>query len=573
MWRLSVFGGLRVTGDVDPGPSAGQRRPLALLALLAAAGEAGLSRDKLLPYLWPESDDERGRNALRQLLHGLRRDLKEPELFRGTTVLSLDPTRITTDVGELEEALAAGELARAAEVYRGAFLDGFHLDGAPEFAYWADLERADYAARVGSALKQLARQADDSGDKEAALRWWRTLATMDPLDSGVALQLMKVLVATGNPAGALQHARVHETLLRDELGGSPDAAVTEMAAKIRAGTGQSSPTSPAPMKGVSTQTDGGEKLRAPTLRDVLQKELAGRYDLQSELPQREGTTRTLIAHDLRHSRQVAIKVLHPSLASALDQERFLQEIAITGRLQHPGILPLLDSGEAGGRPWFVVAHPGGESLRERLTRVERIPREEAVRIAMDLAGALEYAHRQGIVHRDLRPENILLVDNRAVIANLGVARALDRAAGPSLTATGVLVGSPGYMSPEQAIGVSDIDGRSDVYGLGCMLYEMLAGVPVHTGPTPQAILVRRMKSATQPAPLALGPLPPGLGPVIRRALAPLSADRYQTAAELVAALENIGEKPAAKRAPAWGPWTAAVVFLLLLAGLLYWITR
>jgi serine/threonine-protein kinase len=225
-----------------------------------------------------------------------------------------------------------------------------------------------------------------------------------------------------------------------------------------------------------------------------------------------------------------------------------------------------------------MGYPGGDTLRERLERQVRLTPDEAVRIGLDVAGALDYAHRQGVVHRDLRPENILLVDDRAVIANFGLARALDQAAGTRLTATGILVGSPGYMSPELALGEGGLDARSDLYSLGCVLHEMLTGQPVHTGPTPQAILARRMALGKQPSSPAMRLLPPGLGPVIQRALAPLPADRYQTAGELAEGLKQPATQTPAAGAAEVGPMTrglsarvigiAATVFLLLLAGLL-----
>jgi serine/threonine-protein kinase len=200
---------------------------------------------------------------------------------------------------------------------------------------------------------------------------------------------------------------------------------------------------------------------------------------------------------------------------------------------------------------------------------------------VDVAGALDYAHRQGIVHRDLKPENILLVEDRAVIANFGVARALDHAAGRRLTATGILLGTPAYMSPEQATGEQTLDGRSDVYSLGCIVHEMLTGQPLHTGPTPQAILARRMASARQPSMPAIQLLPPELVPVVQRSLAPVPGDRYQTAGELAEALRKPETQVPASQPdmtrrqregiPSWMIWGAAVAFLLI--GLLYSIIR
>jgi serine/threonine-protein kinase len=287
--------------------------------------------------------------------------------------------------------------------------------------------------------------------------------------------------------------------------------------------------------------------------------------IERELGRREGTTRVFLAREAKHARTVAIKVLHPSLSSELDVGRFLREIALTARLQHPGILPLLDSGDTGERPWYATPYLSEETLRDRLTEAGRLAFEAALRIAADIADALDHAHAQGVVHRDLRPEQVLLAGGRAVIANFGLAKALQDAAGPRLTGTGVLVGSPGYMSPEQAMGAGTIDGRSDVYSLGCILYEMLTGRPVHEGPTPQAILAKR----TPGGGLALPDetyLPPGAAAVIRRALEPDPGRRYGSAGDLVAALT--APTTFARKSQPKAVWLASFVFLLMLVALI-----
>src|SRR5439155_616304 len=180
--------------------------------------------------------------------------------------------------------------------------------------------------------------------------------------------------------------------------------------------------------------------------------------------------------DLKHDRRVALKVLHPELAAALGQERFHREIMLAARLQHPHILTVLDSGESAGQLWFTMPFVEGESLRDRLNREKQLPVEDAVRIAREAAGALDYAHRQGVVHRDVKPENILLTESHALVADFGIARALGGGQ-PALTSSGVAIGTPAYMSPEQARAARDVDARTDVYALGCVLFEMLAGEP------------------------------------------------------------------------------------------------
>ena len=208
------------------------------------------------------------------------------------------------------------------------------------------------------------------------------------------------------------------------------------------------------------------------IRDAL----ADRYRIDRELGA-GGMATVYLAHDLKHDREVAIKVVHQELAAALGGERFLAEIKTTARLQHPHILPLLESGEAGGLLYYVMPFVAGESLRDRLNREKQLPIEDAVRIAREVADALGYAHGHGIVHRDIKPENILLQGNHAAVADFGIALAVQSAGGTRLTQTGLSLGTPNYMSPEQAMGDKTIDARSDIYALGAVTYEMLTGEP------------------------------------------------------------------------------------------------
>ncbi|MHC4767128.1 MAG: serine/threonine-protein kinase, partial [Planctomycetota bacterium] len=199
-----------------------------------------------------------------------------------------------------------------------------------------------------------------------------------------------------------------------------------------------------------------------------------------------------LARDLRHDRLVALKVLRPELAATLGAERFLREIRIAAKLTHPHILALHDSGEADGLLFYVMPYIEGESLRGKLDRETQLGIEEAIELTRQVAAALDYAHRQGIIHRDIKPENILLHEGEAVVADFGIARALHAAGGERLTETGLSLGTPQYMSPEQASGTAEVDARSDVYSLACVLYEMLAGDPPFTGPTTPAVIARRL---------------------------------------------------------------------------------
>jgi DNA-binding SARP family transcriptional activator len=545
MMRLTTFGGVRIQAEgAGPGAAGGEpsvsRRALALLVLLASAPESGVSRDTLAAYLWPESDEAHARSGLRQSLHLLRRELGH-DLVTGGVMLWANPAVLTSDVREFEAARDAGELERALVWYRGPFLDGFHVGGAPEFERWVDRQRAEFAGRAAAALETLARRADQLGDAASTAEWWRKLALLDPLNGRVATELVRALAAAGNPAGGLRHAQAHEALVREELGVAPDAALTALVARVRRGEiapvpRVDAPFSPPAGPGSDDRPPSGTGERFPAR---LARELAGRYTLEGPVEcGRDGTVRLVPARDLRHDRPVTLKVVHPALASQLDVERFLREIKLTARLQHPHILPLLDSGEVAGRPWYAVPRPhGAETLRARLSRDHLIVREEAIRLVRELADALEHAHGQGVIHRDVSPENVLLAGGHALLTNLGVARALDAAAGPKLTDTGMLIGTAAYMSPEQAAGERTLDGRTDVYSLAAVLFEMVTGEPLYSGPTPQAIMAKRAAADGAALRARLAAVPGGIAVALAKALASRREARFSSAGAFGGALE------------------------------------
>ena len=263
--------------------------------------------------------------------------------------------------------------------------------------------------------------------------------------------------------------------------------------------------------------------------------LRDRYVLERELG-RGGMATVYLARDLKHGRMVALKVMRPEIAQAIGPERFLHEIRITSRLDHPHILTLIDSGESDGYLWYVLPYVRGESLRAKLEREKQLPVEETIRIATQVAAALDYAHRQGIIHRDIKPENILLHEGEAVVTDFGIALAVREAGGERLTGTGLSLGTPQYMSPEQATGDRELDARTDVYALAAVVYEMLAGEPPFTGPTVQSIIAKQLTDR----PLGLGvtrqDLPPHIDAVVRRGLAKVPADRFAGTAEFATAL-------------------------------------
>ena len=315
--------------------------------------------------------------------------------------------------------------------------------------------------------------------------------------------------------------------------------------------------------------------------DILNRLVASigdRYRVDRELG-RGGMATVYLAHDLRHDRPVALKVFHPQLGTELG-ERFLREIRVAARLGHPHILTVHDSGEADGLLWYTMPVVDGESLRQRIRREGPLPVEEAVRIGRSVAEALDFAHGHGVVHRDIKPENILLFGGEPMVADFGIALAMDTADQDRLTQTGLSVGTVAYMSPEQAMGGARLDGRTDIYSLGCVVYEMLAGEPPYTGPTPQAVIARRLMSP--PLPLAaVRDVPDALEQAVYKALARNAADRFPTARDFAHALADAAASPrvtvpatvtrAARRRMPKVSAVAALLALAVAAGLA-WLT-
>jgi serine/threonine-protein kinase len=299
----------------------------------------------------------------------------------------------------------------------------------------------------------------------------------------------------------------------------------------------------------------------------LNAALAGHYIIDHELG-RGGMALVYLARDVKHERFVALKTLRPELAAALGGERFLREIKLAARLQHPNILPVYDSGNAGGTLYYVMPFVEGESLRDRLEREPQLPVDDALQIAKEVAEALAYAHGHDVVHRDIKPENIMLSGGHAIVTDFGIARAISAAGGDKLTQTGLAIGTPAYMPPEQAAGTGQIDRRSDIYSLACVLYETLAGQPPFTGPTAQAIMARHSLDAVPRLKIVRDAIPDELETVIERALEKVPADRYQTSGEFAKALTvastgrvsrvTAARRPAARRGQWWRSLPAAI---------------
>jgi serine/threonine-protein kinase len=510
MFRLDTLGGLALhdpAGNPVPTP----RFRLAFLALLAVAGSRGLTRDKLVAYLWPESTPDNARHALEQLVYSLRRQGPR-DLVIGGDPLRLNPEVVTTDVGEFEERLAAGHRETAVALYRGPFLDGFFLSDSAEFEEWVEAERSRLARAHAGALYDLAKEAGTRGQHTAEIVCWRALATVDPLSERAAAGLARALAAAGDWHAALRQARAYDAVVgRDlqEKGGT----LTELIERLRAERGAGS--APGTLVGA----------RYTILREI------GRGSMAT----------VFVARDLKLGRDVALKLLRPELAASTAHERFLREIAILASLHHPHILQIHDSGvlEAGGRwdgPFFIMPFVEGDSLRDRLAREVQLPLGEVLRLTGEIAEALTYAHTRGVVHRDIKPENILLDSGHALLADFGVAYAVDLAAGQSLSLSGVRLGAPGYMSPEQAAGGGPVDARSDVYSLGCVVYEMLAGEPPFSGATPQAIIARHAADPVPALRTVRPDVPAAVEEAVRTALAKQPGDRYPSAVQFAAAL-------------------------------------
>ena len=307
---------------------------------------------------------------------------------------------------------------------------------------------------------------------------------------------------------------------------------------------------------------------------LLNRALAGRYQLADEIG-RGGMATVYRARDLKHDRAVALKVLKPHLSATLGAERFLREIAVTARLDHAHILPLLDSGEAEGLLYYVMPYVDGESLRDRLDREKQLSLDDALLIVREVADALSYAHSHGIVHRDIKPENILLSGGHARVADFGIARAVKAAgADSSLTETGLAIGTPIYMSPEQASGEREVDARTDVYSLGCVLYEMLSGQPPYTGVNAEAIMARKILGPLPSLRIVRDTIPPSVEAAVTKALAKVPADRFASAAEFANALDDdrapVRSEPRGLRvSPLWRigvpVFAVAVALFLILA--------
>ncbi|HEX5409546.1 MAG TPA: protein kinase [Gemmatimonadaceae bacterium] len=536
MLKLRTFGGLWVEQDNRPagaGIGAMRRRALALLALLATAPEQGLSRDKLLPVLWPESDEGKARHVLAQLLYLVRRSLHSDDVILDTGTLRLNPDAMCTDVADFHAALASGDVERAAAIHAAPFLDGFYLAGAAEFERWAESERTRYAALARTALETLATAAAAAGDHRAAATWWRRVVELDPLSSRTTVALMRALVASGDRAAALQQGRVYEALVREELGDVVDPEIQAVTTWIRATASTAGATASAPEPPVT------QPLREQRYEEYVGRMLASRYRIERTVGRRSLGT-TFQATDIGSGDTVHVRVLLPSLAAIADAASLMNGLHAMARLRHADILPVIDVGQVDDVTFVVTPPPAGESLAARLARHRHLAIHETLRIGAHVADALGYAHEAGMLHLDLTPRRIMLDGDRVTVIDVGVVDAVLGAVPGGGSQTAVTVGAPAFMSPEQLEG-GTLDGRADVYSLGCILYQALAGESPHTGPSAQAILARRLTESPRPLRTLRETIPDAVERVVMTALARVPADRFGSMTTMGQALRRAME--------------------------------
>jgi DNA-binding SARP family transcriptional activator len=534
MLRLITLGGLALQEDgrAHTGP-ASQRRRMALLAVVAAAGRRGVARENLVALLWPDAQPEAARHSLYQALHAIRRSAGGDDVFLGSATLQLNPDRVTSDVGDLLDAVEAGAHEHVARLYRGPFLEGFRLEGVAEFDEWQDAERMRHAREHAAALEALATAAAARGDHPAAARWWRQLAAAEPVSTGAALGLIEELVAAGDRVGALQFAGVHAALVRQQLDTDPDPAVEAWITRLRSGDLPAPAAAPVPYRPRPPAVTSAEEARAAAARELqeIRRALAERYDVGDRIAE---STMLLgfSARDRRDTRAVELYVLAPRLAALAPADRVIAALQRAAGLHDPRIVPLRDCGLAGGMLYFATPPVEGTTLKDRLARDRQLPVDEALRLTGELLEALVYAHARDVRHGDLRPKHVFLGRAGPVVASFGLVEALDVAASRGTSgSTAVTIGAPAYLSPEQLAGETTADERSDLYSLGCIAFELLAGTSL------ASILTRKLTQAAPPVRTLRDSVPPAVEMVLARCLARLPADRYQSALQAREALQ------------------------------------
>lgn len=543
MLRLTTFGGIVLRQDGEPHVgAASQRRRLAVLAVIATAAGRPVSREKLLGYFWPESDSEHARHALRQSLHAIQRALATDTLFLGTDALQLNPALISSDVHDVEDAVEARAHQRVVGLIKGPFLDGFFVSDAPELDRWVETQRTRYSNLFITALEALASDASERGDHGMAATWWRRLTAEHPTSSRYVSGLVRALAGGGDRTGALVQASAYESLVREQLGAEPDAAVVDLAARLRAGDAGDSnepkrDRSPGATAAAATLATARDRAR-DRQRTWLDRTLGERFVVEAGIPS-GGAIVAYQAYDRNRRLPVEIHLVDPGVSALADVELLMGRLDRIAALREPHLSPMYEYGNADGVIYFTVARPLGESLRDKLAREHQLPVREAVAIAADVAAALSPAHDADVLHTDLRPKYVFVSDGQAVVTGTGIADALAVATTRNRTSTALRLGSPAYQSPEQLLGDSRLDQRSDVYSIGCILYEMLAGEVPFASQSRGTMVSERLTSAVPSLSARRDTVSDALNAVVARSLARAPSDRYRSASEMHAALRPL----------------------------------
>lgn len=532
MLRLITLGGLALTREGAPyAGAAAQRRRLALLAVLAASGPAGVTRDKLLAYFWPDSGEDQARHALNQALHQIRQALGAEALLSASTSLALNAGMVSSDVAEFDQACGDRALELAVSVYQGPFLDGFFLSDAPDFERWVTSTRSRLARTWASVVDSLATAASARRDRPAVVRWRQQLANADPLNANAVVALVEAHVANGDRAAALRAVAAHDTLVRTELDSEPEPEIQQWIARLKTAPRVEAPAEPArePLTGEAR------------IRSRIDRASDGRYAIDRVVSKGAVLT-TLAAIDTRDHASVALHLVSTQAISHADLHHFAHTLRRVGTVGDPRILPVLDVLATDEITYFVTPPQTSPTLRDRLVRDRQLAIADAIRLARDMAAALAMAHARGVTHGDLRPKHIGLLADGVIVAGWALVDALAPVGdlgGSSAIETAVTIAAPAYASPEQLEGGRLPDARSDVYSFGCVLFETLAGMPPFAPSGGHAILARKL---TEPAPSvrdARESVPVEVDGLLRTCLARSPADRYASGAALVDALAAI----------------------------------
>lgn len=522
--RLSTLGGLglHVGGRPAVGPAAQPRR-LALLAVVAASHPRGITRDKVLGLLWPDADADRGRHALQQSLHVLRRELGAETVVGGVT-LQIDPLGLPSDIAEFLEAVERGDHAGAVAAYRGPFLDGVFLDDAPEFERWLDRERDRFARLQIRALEALAAEAALAGDARAVIRWREQLVLAEPADARYVLSLIDALVEAGDVPSARRAGQRYQAHMRDDLELPPDRAVVQRLAALAAQLGE---TPLVPMAG----DEAVSRLLAPRY------ELRGRQ-LQQPGRSASGTTSAVYdAIDKESGQPIEVHVVNPMLLGGLDLKPILAALQQATAIAHPAALAPRDV--RAGQDLLVQCFPAiegkDESLAAWLAREKPLPLTDAYRITIAVADAIAAAHKVRVIHGDLRPRHVRQwSDGMVRVGGFVLADALNRAAssesGIGAVVSAVRVGSPAYQSPEQLTLGQPGDEKADQYALACLCYEMCTGEVPHANARTHLLISHRMTQPAASVRTLRERVAAPVDAVIMQALARTPADRFASVA-------------------------------------------